>query len=160
LVNIDELYDYAYDKTIKGFQQTPTKYGKCEGKIFVGKNPEKIIREMEYREKKRILISKTQMGLNFDIYDLSSTVLSKDYEDPESLTDNEKSIKPFLEALIEDKISVRNYIDTISELQQPYIKEANKLLKEKKVKKFCPKCSRMNERELEYCTQCGTKLLL
>jgi len=124
LVNIDELYDYAYDKTIKGFQQTPTKFGKCEGKIFVGKNPEKI-REMEYREKKRILISKTQMGLNFDIYDLSSTVLSKDYEDPESLTDNEKSIKPFLEALIEDKISVRNYIDTVSELQQTHIKQDN-----------------------------------
>ncbi len=215
LVNIDELYDYAYDKTIKGFQQTPTKYGKCEGKIFVGKNPEKI-RQMEYREKRRILISKTQMGLNFDIYDLSSTVLSKDYRDPESLTDNEKLIKPFLEALIEDKISVRNYIDTVSELQQIHInqdnideldaaarrlydkgkyeeaiekwrevlksepdhakalegiREAKTILEsktEKKketimkltIKKFCPKCSRMNERELEYCTQCGTKLSL
>ncbi|KAF5424304.1 MAG: putative protein, contains caspase domain, partial [Candidatus Methanocomedens sp.] len=224
LVNIDELYDYAYDKTTKGFQQTPTKYGKCEGKIFVGKNPEKI-RQMEYREKERILISKTQMGLNFDIYDLSFTILSKDYKDPGSLTENEKSIKPFLEALIKGNLSVSTYINTVSELQQTHvkkdnideldaatprlydeeqikkkidglnksakqmfdegkyrdaivkwkdvlaldneyldatkgIKEANKLLKERKVKEFCQKCNRMNERELEYCTQCGTKLSL
>ena len=56
-ISIDELYDYAFEKTTGSCSQSPKKEGSIEGTIFIGKNPLKI-RENEYASMKINLFDK------------------------------------------------------------------------------------------------------
>ncbi len=60
------------------------------------------------------LYLRAQEGLPVERYNEALNILSKDNKDSSTLTDTEKMIKPFLEGLLNDKLSVDNYIRTIS----------------------------------------------
>ncbi len=38
-ISIDDLYDYAFEKTTESCSQSPKKEGSIEGPFFIGKNP-------------------------------------------------------------------------------------------------------------------------
>ena len=118
-ISIDELYNYTYKKTReRNPKQNPMKKGEPKGEIIIGRNP-KIVKENIYKDKLDKLINKTKVGLLMDYYDISFTILSKVYKDTVPLTDYEDTIRPFLDALINDKISVNIFNGTISELYNP-----------------------------------------
>jgi hypothetical protein len=118
-ININELYNYTYKKTReRNPKQNPMKKGEPKGEIIIGRNP-KIIKENIYKDKLNKLILKAKVGLSMDYYNISFTILSKVYKDAVPLTDYEDSIRPFLDALINDKISVNIFNGTISQLYNP-----------------------------------------
>ncbi len=116
LISIDELYNYAFEKTTEKYSQTPMKKGEYKGKLIIGKNPKKQ-KDNIFKEKRKKILSKTKVGLPMDYYEEALNILTKDYEDPASITDNEKEKKLFLDALLEEKISIKTYIETILEIR-------------------------------------------
>ncbi len=84
-------------------------------------------------EKVNKLISKIQDGLPVERFNEALNILSKDNKDSSTLTDTEKMIKPFLEGLLNDKLSVDNYIRTISVFHS---REKDKGISEEKIKEL------------------------
>jgi tetratricopeptide (TPR) repeat protein len=113
-ISIEELYNYAYKKTReRNPRQTPMKKG--ESKIIIGKNP-KILKENIFKRKKAKLIHTAKVGLSLDYYDILYIIITKIYKTYVPLTEFEETLRPFLESLIEEKISVKIFNETISDL--------------------------------------------
>uniref|UniRef100_UPI0032E3BE80 caspase, EACC1-associated type n=1 Tax=Methanosarcina sp. UBA5 TaxID=1915593 RepID=UPI0032E3BE80 len=110
-INLDDLYNYVYEKAIR-YSQVPFKQVACEGKVLIGKNPLKV-KEQDFKKKKRKLARIIRKELPTDVYNISMIVLVDGYEKPGELTETDKEINSSLEDLLEGKISVKTYINTV-----------------------------------------------
>jgi len=115
-ISIEELYDYAFEKTKSEGYQSPKKEGNIEGSIFIGRNPQKI-RENEYNSKKSKLLSEYIRTLHPVILNESLTVLRKAYGVPPSLESVEKTIYDLLNSLLKNELQPDNYSDVVQHLK-------------------------------------------
>ncbi|HEY3360660.1 MAG TPA: SUMF1/EgtB/PvdO family nonheme iron enzyme [Methanosarcina sp.] len=127
VISIEELYNYAQKNTVSRSckSQIPKKGGEFEGKIIIGQNPRKI-KEREFERKKHKLVEKYEKykyEFPDEFYEQAMNLLINDYEDPKKLTDFDIKIKPCLESLLEGKMSLKIYVNTIQCLNNGYIKE-------------------------------------
>mgnify|MGYP001313612791 CR=1 FL=1 len=127
VISIEELYNYAQKNTVSRScrSQIPKKGGEFEGKIIIGQNPRKI-KEREFERKKHKLVEKYEKYKDEfpdEFYEQAMNLLINEYEDPKKLTDFDAKIKPYLESLLEDKISLKIYVATVQCLNNGYIKE-------------------------------------
>jgi|GEM_PF-611343 len=119
LISIDELYDYAFKKTIEISAQSPKKEGSVEGEIVIGTNPPKI-KEREYNEKKKKLFEEFSDQLPSDILGECQIILRKCYKTPSLLEKYDKIILSFLEPLLKNNLlpekrgdAVQNCIEAV-----------------------------------------------
>ncbi|WP_367343375.1 tetratricopeptide repeat protein [Methanomethylovorans sp.] len=112
LISIDDLYEYASEKTKEKCSQSPKKEGSIEGTIYIAKNPLKI-RENEYISRKKTLIK--EFNLPSDILDISLTILKKKYENS-CMEIYETEIYKRLESLLKNELKVENYIACVQVL--------------------------------------------
>lgn len=139
LISIDELYRYANSKIkVGGYPQHPKRSYDGEGEIIIGVNPE-IIKKNNFEKDVEKLIKKKDDGLPIEYYSQAMNILTKDYEEPLTLTDIEKKIQPFLESLLNDKMEISAYITTVKILTKrppdqlaELNSQAKKLFEEKK----------------------------
>jgi len=110
-INLDDLYNYVYEKTIR-YSQVPFKQVACEGKVLIGKNPLKV-KEQDFKRKKRKLARIIRKELPTDVYNISMIVLVDAYEKPGKLTETDIEINSSLEDLLKDEMSVKAYINTV-----------------------------------------------
>jgi formylglycine-generating enzyme required for sulfatase activity len=119
LISIDDLYDYASKKTRERRpEQTPMKKGAVEGKVIIGKNPEKL-KEKEYFEYIDKLVKFHINGrLPDNLFDEAMDILEKNKQIPSILTDTEKLIMSYISRLLadNDNIRVSTYITTVKVL--------------------------------------------
>ncbi len=115
-ISINELYDYAFEKTTGSCSQSPKKEGSIEGTIFIGKNPLKI-KENEYELKKSKLLKEFSIQLHPRILSESLTILRNNYQNPSSLEQLDITIFNFLESLLKDEFSVDNYSEAVQSLK-------------------------------------------
>ncbi|KKH97277.1 hypothetical protein EO95_16555 [Methanosarcina sp. 1.H.T.1A.1] len=117
LISIDELYNYAFEKTTESCSQSPAKKGSIEGNIFIGRNLQ-LIRENEYESKKEKLIEEFSAQLPPIILSESQTILRKYYETSSPLESVDATIFDNLESLLNGEILVENYIETVQQLKR------------------------------------------
>lgn len=116
-ISIDDLYNYAFEKTTGSCSQSPKKEGSIEGPIFIGKNPLKI-RENEYAYKKKYLFEKYIIyKLPHSILNESQTVLRKYYEAQSTLEPVDETIYGLLTSFLEGDLFPENYIEAILHLK-------------------------------------------
>ncbi|AKB45006.1 MULTISPECIES: SUMF1/EgtB/PvdO family nonheme iron enzyme [Methanosarcina] len=115
-ISIEELYDYAFEKTKSEGYQSPKKEGNIEGSIFIGRNPQKI-RENEYNLKKSKLLSEYIRTLHPLILNESLTVLRKAYDVPPSLESVEETMYDLLNSLLKSELQPDNYSDAVQHLK-------------------------------------------
>jgi formylglycine-generating enzyme required for sulfatase activity len=116
-ISIDELYDYAFEKTTESCSQSPKKEGSIEGPIFIGNNPLKI-KENEYASMKINLFDKyRKYKLPHSILNESQTVLRKYYEAQSTLEPIDETIYGLLNSFLEGDLSPENYIEAIQHLK-------------------------------------------
>ncbi|MDQ1276733.1 MAG: hypothetical protein QG610_2311, partial [Euryarchaeota archaeon] len=111
IVTVDDLYKYTFNQTKAKGLQRPQKKGSYEGEMILGRNIPKIKRK-ELEEKNEKLM-KYLSSSPPDVLYRSLTILQKMYEDLSALDPAELNIKPHLEALLEGKIEVENYIKIV-----------------------------------------------
>lgn len=114
-IYIDDLYQYAYEMTIKRCTQSPKKGGNIEGSIFIGRNPQKI-RENEYRVKTEKLLDIDE--LSGFVLNVSLNVLKKEYSGSSELTSEDKRILKRLESLLKGKLSTENYETAVRHIKR------------------------------------------
>lgn len=129
-ISIEELYDYAFEKTKSDGYQSPKKEGSIEGSIFIGRNPQKI-REKEYNSKKSKLISEYVRMLPPPVFNESLTILRKAYDAPPSLYSVEVAIYDLLNSLLKGELQPENYSDTVQHLKGISTSSASFLSKSK-----------------------------
>lgn len=116
-ISIEELYDYAFEKTKSEGYQSPKKEGSIEGPIFIGKNPLKI-RENEYASMKRNLFDKyMKYKLPHSILNESQTVLRKYYDTQSTLEPVDETMYSLLTSFLEGDLFPENYIEAIQHLK-------------------------------------------
>jgi F0F1-type ATP synthase assembly protein I len=125
-ISIDELYDYAFEKTKENCSQSPKREGRIEGTFLIGINPQKI-KENEYKLRKRKLIGEFSDRLPPDVLQESQNILRKHYGSSSNMEKNDVTILRRLEYLLEKDPLPEKGSDDI----QSYI-EAVQCLKEKK----------------------------
>lgn len=125
-ISIDELYEYAFEKTKENCSQSPKREGRIEGTFLIGINPQRI-KENEYELKKRRLIGEFSDRLPHDVLQESQNILRKYYGNSSNMGKNDFAILRRLEYLLEKDHLPEKGSDDI----QSYI-EAVQCLKEKK----------------------------
>jgi formylglycine-generating enzyme required for sulfatase activity len=140
-ISIEELYDYAFEKTKSEGYQSPKKEGNIEGTIFIGKNPLKI-RENEYASMKRNLFDKyATYKFPNPILNESQTVLRKYYDAQGTLEPVDETIYGLLTSFLEGAISPENYTEAIQHLKGISVSSEDHHKKEK-VNIFNPRNSK------------------
>lgn len=94
------------------YSQTPYIKVDGEGKFIIGKNPLKA-KKQDFERKRSKLARTIRKELPTDVYNISMTVLVDAYEKPGELTETDNEINSSLEDLLEGKISVKAYINTV-----------------------------------------------
>ena len=115
-ISIDNLYNYAFEKTTGSCSQSPKKEGSIEGPIYIGKNPLKI-RENEYELKKSRLLEYFVFQLPPRVLNESLTILRKNYESQSSLEKAEVDICRLLNYFLDGELSLENYIVAVQHLK-------------------------------------------
>jgi hypothetical protein len=116
LIYVNDLYEYAHNRTIKRSSQSPVMKTQMEGKILIAKNLIKI-KEKEYELKKSKLLKELSIQLPPRVFDESLTILRTKYHNPSSLEQVDFIIYNFLEYLLKGEFSVDNYIEAVQDLK-------------------------------------------
>lgn len=120
-ISIDDLYDYAFEKTTASCSQSPKKEGSIEGIFFIGKNPLKI-RENEYASKKRDLFEKyLKYKLPHSILNESQEVLRKYYEAQNTLEPVDETTYGLLNSFLKGDLFPENYIEALQHFKGIYV---------------------------------------
>lgn len=130
LISIDELYDYAYKKTIENSNQFPKKEGSLEGNIYIGNNSTKVRDyeiEMYFRRLDNLKVNQIlSLETHRELYDILLSIKSRKYEQSakeitSALTENDKYTLKLFDAILKDNISPKErefYIRKISEAER------------------------------------------
>lgn len=127
LISIDDLYDYAFiktiDKTRNSCQQSPQKKGSMEGTVFIGINSMKI-KEREYELRKKKLLDEFGDQLPSNILSECQATLRKYYKTPSILEKDDKIIYGYIDSLLENDLlpekrsdSIENCIEVVQHLR-------------------------------------------
>lgn len=135
-ISIDELYDYAFEKTKENCSQFPKREGSIEGTFLIGIYPQRI-KENEYELRKKRLISEFSDRLPPNILQESQNILRKHYGNSSNLEKNDVTILRRLEYLLEknplpekDSDDIQSYIEAVQCLKEkkPIEKQQNEKL--------------------------------
>ena len=132
-VSIDELYDYAFEKTKENSSQSPKREGRMEGTFLIGINPLKI-KENEYELKKKKLFEEFGDKLPSNILGECQAILRKEYKNPSILEKYDKVILGYLKTLLEDNLSFEKHDDAIQNCIEAVNHKKEKQEQERKLK--------------------------
>ena len=134
-VSIGELYNYASSRTKQISPQTPIMKGEFKGNIIIGNNPKKR-KEIIFNGNIKKLIEMSKEGqLEEILFYEAINIVSKNYENPSTLTDIEREIKPHIEHLLAGSITSQGYsnvINVIKAFKAPDVPEVRPLVDNKK----------------------------
>ncbi|MCC4768095.1 SUMF1/EgtB/PvdO family nonheme iron enzyme [Methanosarcina sp. DH1] len=116
LIYVNDLYEYAHNRTIKRSSQSPVMKTQMEGKILIAKNRKKI-KDNEYQLKSSKLLREFSIQLPPRILGESLTILRNYYYAPSPLEQVDITIYNFLELLLKGEFSVDNYIEAVQRLK-------------------------------------------